>query len=268
MVGFQKLEALMDELDKMFGFIIDEYSFSESYTKELSRADLYQIARMLPDKSTWSGEEFASIKKSLLIKYGISKRELGRGIEQIKKHYQFAPLIGLQVDLLGLSEQDLVNILKVFLAEYPEKRTPIPERTVSVKGSNEISVEDILSALESKSAINKYCKHAASAELASGISTLFYLAYDDMYCEDYVNNYNIELHGLAHASREEIVSSMSHVVGKYNLIKNVMNSLWILNKPEMIRRLISELGLEGCVDIEEKLDIICIPSDKESYGYV
>ncbi|MFL0805705.1 MAG: hypothetical protein K6L60_00300 [Oceanobacter sp.] len=268
MIGFRKLEALMDELDKMFVFIVDEYRFSESYTKEFSRADLYQIARMLPNKSTWSGEEFASIKESLRVKYGVSGRKLSRGIKLIEKHYQFAPLIGLQVDLLGLSEQALVNILKVFLTEHPEHRIPISERVISVKGSNNISLEELLSAAESRFSIEKYCKHAATVELVSGITALFYLAYDGMYSEDYINRYNIEFYELSHASREEIVSSMSHVVGKYNLIKNVMNSLWILNKPEMIRRLISELGLEGCVDIEEKLDIICIPSDKESYGYV
>jgi hypothetical protein len=264
-IGFQKVERLMDKLDAMFEFVLDEYRFSESYTKDFSRADLYQIACKLPDRSTWSGAELRLVKELLRIEYGVSGRKLDRGIHLIEKHFQFSSLIGLKLSLLGLSEEQLLDILKVFLAEYPEQRTPLSERSISVVGSNEISVDDIL---DSKSVILDFCDSCATAELAAGISALFYFSYDGKYGEDYVNRYNIELKELSNASRGVVVESMSHVVEKYNLVGNVLSSLWVLNKSEMIRRLISELGLEGCVDIEDKLDSVCIPSDEKIYGYV
>lgn len=267
-IGFQKLETIMDKLDAMFEFVLYEYRFPESYTKDFSRADLYQIACELPARSTWSGAELGLVKERLRIEYDVSGRKLDRGIKLIEKHFQFSSLIGLKPSLLGLSEGKLIDILKVFLAEYPEQRTPISERSISVVGSNEISVDDMLDFITSRSVIFDFCDSCATAELTAGISALFYFAYEGKYGEDYVNRYRIELKELSSVSREDIVELMSHIVGKYNLVRNVLFSLWVLNKSEMARRLISALGLEGCVDVEDKLDSVCIPSDKEIYGYV
>jgi len=53
---FTELEKNLDTLHYFTGYLADEYRF-ETYTNNLSRADVFQIAKQLPNRSEWSNDQ-------------------------------------------------------------------------------------------------------------------------------------------------------------------------------------------------------------------
>lgn len=80
---FNELEKIFEKLNWFNDFLEDEYSL-KTFTKHLSRADLFHIADELPDRSTWATIDFYSIKQRLMQKYAISSREFSKAVNFIK----------------------------------------------------------------------------------------------------------------------------------------------------------------------------------------
>jgi hypothetical protein len=89
---FSFLEERLEELQYWGLFLIDEYKCS-TFTKHLSRHQIWEIAQTLPPKKDWTKSSFDQLRDSLKIKYCISGRELSNAIDIIKSHYEFGPMI-------------------------------------------------------------------------------------------------------------------------------------------------------------------------------
>lgn len=86
--------------------IADEYSLG-TFTKHLSRSDLEEIARELPQCDRWREPEFDDIRQRLRDKYNISGKELSEAITIIKEHLFFGSLIGEEHTIGGISDEEL-----------------------------------------------------------------------------------------------------------------------------------------------------------------
>jgi len=76
-VKFSELEKNLDTLHYFTGYLAEEYRF-ETYTNNLSRADIFQVSKQLPHRSEWSNEEFKEIKSSIRSQYKISSNEFSK----------------------------------------------------------------------------------------------------------------------------------------------------------------------------------------------
>ena len=104
--SFEMLEGALDELHEFNKYLAHEYACG-TFTGKLSRKNIFEIASLLPCRSTWTGGSFDNVKDKIKHRFGIGSNELSRSINFIKEHYEFAPLIGMSVPLLGLDERDM-----------------------------------------------------------------------------------------------------------------------------------------------------------------
>ncbi|MBP4047460.1 hypothetical protein [Chromobacterium violaceum] len=104
------------EESRSFGFfidfILDEYSLG-TYTKNLSRKDIEDIAKFLPEHTYWIDEEFISIKKKIKDKYKIGSKELTETINLIKKHKEFSVFIGIENKISEVTIETLRKLEKI-----------------------------------------------------------------------------------------------------------------------------------------------------------
>ena len=103
---FKRIEELLHDLRRMIERLSDEYSWG-TFTRKLSRDQLFEIARALPPRSAWQSPDFAQAKAALKTKYGLSSNELCKALNLIQQRHELAALVGLKVELPGLSQRAL-----------------------------------------------------------------------------------------------------------------------------------------------------------------
>jgi hypothetical protein len=69
---FANLEAALDDLHHLSRHLLNEYEWG-SFTKQLSRKNLFELASLLPQRSTWVNESFSAKKNEL--KQGLLKKK-------------------------------------------------------------------------------------------------------------------------------------------------------------------------------------------------
>ncbi len=107
---FATLEADLDDLHRLNKYLREEYS-CESFTKSLSRENLFELAICLPPRSTWSDESFITTKEKIKKKFKIGSKELTDSIKLIEKNFELAPLIKISVPLLGVVDADIAEFV-------------------------------------------------------------------------------------------------------------------------------------------------------------
>lgn len=263
---FERLEYFLDELYRILNFVHEEYSLG-TYTSKFSRSEIYNISRELPEYSVWGEPSFKDVKERLQVKYGTSNKKLSSAFDIIKKHYQFSGFIGLDVKLLGLNEQLLMSLIDAFIEESPQVKTPISHRKGEIISSSDISFDFEAVSLR-RSRLRKLCELNSTPEVVSGVCALFYLQRDGDYSEYYVSRYNDELKYLNRCEHSILVDEIFHVMSKSNFLDGVLMSLYILNKIDLISKIIEKFDLSGCVFVEDKIEDILLPSYEEQFGYV
>src|SRR5690606_10728330 len=108
--SFTELEATLDELHRLNNYLLEEYSWG-SFTKKLSRRDLFEIATLLPHRTTWTDKSFDTTRDTIKEKFGIGSKELSDAIEKIKSHFELAPEIGVELPLLGVTKDDIYEFV-------------------------------------------------------------------------------------------------------------------------------------------------------------
>jgi len=100
--------------------LVDEYQLG-TFTKILSRKQLFEIASELPPLSEWTDTSFDSIKRSLQTKYRVSSNELSKAINIIKKHREMSVKIGCENKFRDLSPRAIADYKKLFLSRQAEE---------------------------------------------------------------------------------------------------------------------------------------------------
>lgn len=111
--SFSKLEKILDYMNH-FNFSIEEEYALKTFTEHLSRAQLFELARQLPPRNTWTNSGFTNIKENIKREFNISSNELSKAIKIIEKNYEMASLISAPVPLKGVTLNDLI----VFFDEW------------------------------------------------------------------------------------------------------------------------------------------------------
>lgn len=123
---------LVELVDKIY-LIINEYRVG-TFTAELSRNDIEEIAMKLPDKRQWVLDSFDIIRESIYKEYGISHRELSRAINIIEAHNEFCTHIGMEIPYRSFNKDTLqktAQLIKMYDAHEQEKPMP-KEKYISI----------------------------------------------------------------------------------------------------------------------------------------
>ncbi|WP_404983429.1 hypothetical protein [Cobetia marina] len=223
--AFTYIEERMDELNMLSENLIEEYS-KGSCTQKLSRQDIMQISMCLPSIDSWNEDCFTIQKEILRTEYSISNRELIRCINIIKEHYEFSLNIGMDLDLLGVTEESL----EAFYSSWHEINmdySNTPEQSIGMIKTYMPSLDDLRKHDELKTKAWRDNQHLVTVEYVSGLRALFDFGYNLKYSEDYIRDYysNIkELNARQKTERGVLKEEFLDILTKINGLENIKKS--------------------------------------------
>nr|WP_127882170.1 hypothetical protein [Pseudomonas carnis] len=245
---FIELEGCLDVLHRLNVWLREEYS-QDTFTASFSRPMLYRLARELPPQQSWNSEEFPIAKKALMVKYGVSNRELSRAIEKIKNHYFLAALIGEPLPIKGVEPDQIILFLDLWAPQNPHVK--ITEESESIFdyftiGTEEL-IRDIVERANSETIVWDTFSKILTPESLAGLHTLFYFARDRTYVERYEKIYLQELtESTAYFEwgGDNVKNSFMHVFRKSNAMDNILMSLFALGHNAFAEEIVSRYSVD------------------------
>jgi len=244
--SFAELEAVLDDLHRLNKYLRDEYRWG-SFTKRLSRKNIFKIASLLPPRVTWTNESFDTTKEAIKKRFNIGSKELSESIKLIEAHFELASEIEMSIPLLGV-EEDYIN--EFFGHWFKKHNLPSDKEPIDVKGSEWCADEmfdAFLKVSETRTEVWGSIKSDLTPEKLAGLSALFYFARELDFSERYVQIYSLDLQeakaSFAH-SEDSIKSQYFHLFGKANAVYNILRSLYFLRKGEFADQLVATYRLD------------------------
>lgn len=101
----------LEKITYLTEWLLREYR-AGSFTRNLNREDLQAIAGRLPPRNLWGEPSagFDGIRDAVKTEYRISSREFSAAISKIENCRDMARIIGMQVNIPGLSAGDLIAL--------------------------------------------------------------------------------------------------------------------------------------------------------------
>jgi hypothetical protein len=251
---FDELEKILDKMNEFNFFVEEEYSLG-SFTANLSRAELFDLAYELPPRTTWSNIDFGSVKKTIMEKYGVSCRELSKAIKIIESNYEMGSLISTTPTLKGIDLKDLHIFFDEWVKLHDLERLKDSSKTFEVVNFCDVLMSERINEIDKLISVESECWKVLSKyldfESVSGLKALYYFARDKYYSEVYVLNYERELSALSvlHEKRpDDYMDAVIHLLNKTNAFDNILTSLYFLGYAEFAENIIERYGLDGCFD--------------------
>jgi hypothetical protein len=236
---FSELECNLGFLHEMNTYLLEEYR-QGSFTKNISRPELFKMARKLPPIKNWRDDpNFKSIKDSLKDSYNISSRELTKAINIIKDHYEISPIIAHIPNLRGVTEEQIILFVDEWIKLNEEVKHRRSEAPMEISGIDcEKLFEGIMA--DDKIIYESTCSlyNELTPEFIAGINSLFIFSpRSDGFSEVYIANYEYELNK-AKTYLNKSISTFINRFDKSNLLENILMSLFFLNYSSIAERII------------------------------
>lgn len=109
-----KYDIIYKKIIELFYLVIEvkiAIERTDTFTKTLSRWQLEEIARKLPQRSTW-GKELPAIKKQIIDDYGLSSREFSEALNIIQENREFCVNIGMEIPFKNFSDTSIKNYVQ------------------------------------------------------------------------------------------------------------------------------------------------------------
>lgn len=92
---FDDLITILNHLIFELEVMIEEYN-TRAFTKELSRQDLLDISKLLPDRKDWDNDKFNEIKEKIITEYELSDKQFSNALRLIESHPEFSININIE----------------------------------------------------------------------------------------------------------------------------------------------------------------------------
>lgn len=245
--SFSEIETELDHLHDLNQLLRDEYALG-TYTNKLSRQNIFDIASSLPSRSSWRDPSFETIRKKQRDRFKISGSELSRCIKIIESHYEFAPLIGIEIPLRGVSDTRLDNFFRLWLQRHNNSHFETASSIQNYMVTSDELFAAVMKRSETQTDIWEKVKSKLSAEELAGLSALFYFALYLRFSEYYLNQFESDLKEAQltfRDSEDSIRSAYFHLLDKTNALENILLSLYFLRKSELADNLVTTHDLES-----------------------
>ena len=238
--NFSLLEKFLDELHYLNKYLCEEYAWG-TFTKKLSRKNLFEIASFLPPRSKWKDESFCAIKNTIKKRYGIGSKELSESINRIETHFEFAPQIEMSVPLLGVVDADIEEYFFQWFKLHDLRPDTDPIEIVAFNEEADVMHQSMVRGFEIQAEVWEEVQPKLSPEKMAGLSALFYFALELDFSESYEHIFERNLREIKLAYSDSVNSFRSkyfHIFTKATVVNNVLRSLYFLGKSELADRLV------------------------------
>ena len=127
-----EFKEVMEKFDELICFLrncMDEYSLG-TFTKNLSRTDIWDISKRLPDYEEWKTEEFREIKEEIKQEYRLGSKEFSEAVNLIKKNRFFSENIGCEKIFGTITQEELkeyASLVKYYFEKNKFKEGNVTE---------------------------------------------------------------------------------------------------------------------------------------------
>ena len=124
--------VLLEKFDELICFLrncMDEYSLG-TFTKNLSRTDIWDISKRLPDYEEWRTEKFREIKEEIKQEYHLGSKEFSEAVNLIKKNRFFSENIGCEKIFGTITQEELkeyASLVKYYFEKNKFKEGNVTE---------------------------------------------------------------------------------------------------------------------------------------------
>ena len=127
-----EFKEVMEKFDELICFLrncMDEYSLG-TFTKNLSRTDIWDISKRLPDYEEWRTEKFREIKEEIKQEYHLGSKEFSEAVNLIKKNRFFSENIGCEKIFGTITQEELkeyASLVKYYFEKNKFKEGNVTE---------------------------------------------------------------------------------------------------------------------------------------------
>ncbi|MGE8652807.1 MAG: hypothetical protein ACN6NV_03510 [Acinetobacter gandensis] len=241
---FKDLEDNLDDLIYLIDSLIDEYKLG-TFTKNLSRQQIFELTTHLPPYEQWSDNSFKAIKEELTKYYKISNNELTKAIKLIKDHYELSHKIGTKKPLAFLNDVQILELCDIWITYFsPDFKEVYSHKETTVhkdeKDSNFIDDFFRCGSLHKKGMI--LLEKDLSDNYVSDLQSLYYLSIDKhKYSENYISSYELFQ---KQAKYKNIRDSLSNILSKVIFLEELVKSLFFLHQIDLAEKIIKIYNLE------------------------
>lgn len=122
-----EFKEVMEKFDELIYFLrncMDEYSLG-TFTKNLSRTDIWDISKRLPDYKEWKIEKFREIKEEIKQEYHLGSKEFSDAVNLIKQNRLFSANIGCEKIFGTITQEELkeyASLVKYYFEKDKSKK--------------------------------------------------------------------------------------------------------------------------------------------------
>ncbi|OYQ69133.1 hypothetical protein B9T13_10060 [Wohlfahrtiimonas chitiniclastica] len=250
-VLYEKFNALEQNFGRLYDLtneLVDEYKLG-SFTKKLSRSQIFKLAKDLPMRDQWAGELDRELLKK---KYSLSSnKDFYKAIDIIIDHYETSALIGIRKNLIALDDGLIKYLCDIWVKFNPEFRglynqeldfDSLDDRDSLMRDINEIKRRQKLKDYWRPILMKKLTK-----EHVADLMALYYFARDDLkYSENYLKFYDSFKNDLI--DNETVLDKFDHVFSKPEFLVQIVIALFFLYQTDLAEELASKYLLEDCTD--------------------
>jgi hypothetical protein len=253
MERFSKLELLLDSFESFNDVLREEYSLG-TYTKNLSRSDLLDLASRLPAKSTWADIDFGVVKDNEKERLGIGSKEFCDAVNIIKNNYQLSALIGEKRALRYVNLEDLCAFFDAWGKRHGFEKIKNRRSVAERLGLGDVSgLERVFERIKELVVVDAEIWGELNSKITvdklSDLKALFYCSRES-YSEYYIlqcSSYREELSALSSLGQPALFrEEFFHLLRKTSVFDSVIRSLFMLGCGFEAEHLISRYEVDGC----------------------
>jgi hypothetical protein len=229
--SLKELEKLLSRLKHRTIDFIGERA-AGTYTNRCSRADLLEIARLMPHRDAWNSDMFDKQKSVVKERYGLTNKQFSIALDRMQKNREMRSILGIESDLLHLTDDDIVWVVEQWRRLHP----PRTQDDESI-GLDYFDAKR-LDGWEERAAAHREVLKAIGARLSPGalaeLEAMFYLGRDRIFVEYYDETVaeTLKEHAVADAQQE-----ISHLMEKTNFLMCVREAATKLGRLLLAERL-------------------------------
>jgi hypothetical protein len=209
--NLKELSSVIDGLmHRTIGFVAERKS--GSYTSRCSRADLREIAGMMPPLADWGSEAFTEAKNAVKERFRLSNTQFSKAIDAIKANREFNGMIGGETDLPYLLDDEVMLVVEQWHALHADRAGKEPE---VVQGSR-FRAADLIANLKKRRECLDALSETIFCQEAADLQALFYLGRGDFYPELFEQRAAAYLKSMGDGA--EVRNRTARILDKTNLL--------------------------------------------------
>lgn len=175
------LQASLNAL-KYRAYSLREEWHTGTRTSLCSRRDLAEITRLLPPRQNWNSCAFTEAKNIVKERYGLGNRQFSLALEKIQGVREFAGLLGVETDLVYLSDEKAELLVENWAKLHPPRSA---QESLGIDYLKDRDWIEVRRERELRAKIILWITDEFSEEEFADAETIFYLGRDKMFPEHY-----------------------------------------------------------------------------------